>query len=41
MYFALFVWFARAALLPGIDKTATAKVCNDCKTLGQLGLVCV
>jgi len=41
MYIALFAWFARAALLAGITKTATGKVCNECKTLGQLGLVCV
>ena len=25
----------------GIAKTATGKACNECKTLGQLGLVCV
>jgi len=24
-----------------IAKTATGKACNECKTLGQLGLVCV
>jgi len=41
MCFALFAWFARAALLAGIAKTATGKACNECKTLGQLGLVCV
>jgi len=41
MGFALFAWFARAALLAGIAKTATGKACNQCKTLGQLGLVCV
>jgi len=35
--FALFAWFARAALLAGIAKTATVKACNECKTLGQLG----
>jgi len=34
-------WFARAALLAGIPKTATGKACNECKTLGQLGLVSV
>jgi len=39
--FALFTWFARAALLAGIIKTATGKACNECKTLGQLGLACV
>ena len=39
--FALFAWFAWAALLAGIAKTATGKACNDCKALGQLGLVCV
>jgi len=31
----------RAALLAGIAQTATGKACNECKTLGQLGLVCV
>jgi len=41
MCFALVAWFARAALLVAIAKTATGKACNDCKTLGQLGLVCV
>jgi len=41
MSFALFSWFARAALLAGITKTATGKVYNECKTLGQLGLDCV
>jgi len=35
------LWFARAALLAGIVNTATDKVCNECKTLRQLGLVCV
>jgi len=39
--FALVAWFARAALKAGIAKTATGKACNQCKTLGQLGLVCV
>jgi len=39
--FALFAWFARAALLAGIVKAATGKACNECKTLGHLGLVCV
>ena len=39
--FALFTWFAWAALLAGNVKTATGKACNECKTLGQLGLVCV
>jgi len=39
--FALFVWFARAALLAGITKTATGKACNECKTSGQLGLLYV
>jgi len=29
------------ALLAGIVKAATGKACNECKTLGQLGLVCV
>ena len=33
--------FARAALLGGIARTATGRACNVCKTLGQLGLVCV
>jgi len=41
MCFALFAWFVRAALLVGIIKAATGKACNKCKTLGQLGLVCV
>jgi len=41
MRFALFVWFAGAALLAGIVKTATGKAYNECKTLGHLGLVCV
>jgi len=41
MCFALFAWFARAVLLVGIVKAATGKACNECKTLGQLGLVCV
>jgi len=36
--YALFDW---AALLAGIVKTATGKACNECKTHGQLGLVCV
>jgi len=39
--FTLFTWFAWATLLAGIVKTATGKACNECKTLGQLGLVCV
>jgi len=39
--FALFACFAWAALLAGITKTATGKACNECKTLSQLGLVCV
>jgi len=34
-------WFAWAELLAGIAKTATGKACNECKTLGQLGLDCV
>jgi len=38
--FALFAWFAQAALLAGI-KATTGKACNECKTLGQFGLVCV
>jgi len=38
---ALFTWFDRAMLLAGIVKTATGKACNECKTLGQLGLVYV
>jgi len=33
--------FAQAALLAGIAKTTTGKACNERKTLGQLGLVCV
>jgi len=39
--FALFAWLAQAALLAGIANTATGKICNKPKTLGQLGLVCV
>jgi len=39
--FALFAWLARAALLAGIAKNAIGKACNECKTLGQLGLVYV
>jgi len=41
MCFVHFVCFGRAALLAGIVTTATGKACNECKTLGQLGLVCV
>jgi len=41
MRFVLFAWFAQAALLAGINKTATGKACNECKALGQLGLICV
>jgi len=41
MCFALFARFAWAALRAGISKTATDKACNECKTLVQLGLVCV
>jgi len=41
MRFALFAWFARAPLLAGIVKIATGKACNECKTLGHMGLVCV
>jgi len=41
MCFALLAWFAQAALLAGIAKTATGKACNECETLGHLGLVCV
>jgi len=33
MSFALFAWFAWAALLAGIVKAATGKACNECKTL--------
>jgi len=40
MCFALFAWFVRATLLAGIAKAATRKACNECKTLGQSGLVC-
>jgi len=40
MFLELFAWFAQAALLDRIVKTATGKVCcNVCKTIGQLGLV--
>jgi len=41
MRFALIAWLARAALLAGIAKTATGKACNECKTLGESGLLCV
>jgi len=37
----LFAWFAQAALLPGIAKTATGRACNECKALDRLGLDCV
>jgi len=37
---ALFLWFSRAALLVKIVKTATGRA-YECKTFGQLGLVCV
>jgi len=39
--FAFFAWFAWAVLLAEIATTATGKACNERKTLGQLGLVCV
>jgi len=39
--FVLIAWFAQAELLVGIAKTATGKACNECKTLGRLGLDCV
>jgi len=39
--FRALLWFARAALLAGIVKTATDRAYNECKTLGQLGMVCV
>jgi len=39
--FCVFACFAWATLLAGIAKTATGKACNECKALGQLGLVCV
>jgi len=39
--FAFFAWFVLAALLAGIAKTARHKPCNECKTPGHLGLVCV
>jgi len=39
MRFALFAWFARAALLAAIAKAAIGKACNECKTLGQLELL--
>jgi len=35
MHFAL---FARAELLAGVVKATTGKACNECKTLGRLGL---
>ena len=37
--FALITWFGRAAVLGGIVKTATGNACNECKILGQLGLI--
>jgi len=40
VFYVLFL-VARAALLAGIAKAATGKACNECKILGQLGLVCV
>jgi len=40
MCFALTAWFAWTELLAGIAKTTTGKACNECKTLGRLGLVC-
>jgi len=33
MCFALFIWFARVALLAGIAMTATGKASKECKTL--------
>jgi len=36
MCFALFAWYARAALLAETVKTATGKACNECKTSCQL-----
>jgi len=33
--------FVRPALLTDITQTATGKACNECKTLGHSGLVCV
>jgi len=41
MRFVLFAWSDQAALLAGNTKTAADKACNECKTLGHLGLVCV
>jgi len=41
MCFVLFARFARGGLLAGIVETGTDKVCNECKTLGRLGLDCV
>ena len=38
---ALFAWFALAALLAGIGKTATGKACNECKTNSRLPLSCI
>jgi len=35
----LLLHLCRAALLAGIAKTATGKAYNECRTLGQLGLV--
>jgi len=36
MYSAHFAQFSRAGLLVEIDNTVTGKVCNECKTFGQL-----
>jgi len=41
VWFVLFVWFMQAELLAGIAKTTTGKACNECKTLGRMGLDCV
>jgi len=41
MYCVFFEWFAPGELLAGIAMSATDKACNECKTLGRLGLGCV
>jgi len=38
MHFALFKWFYRVEVLARITKTAIGKACNECKTIGWLGL---
>jgi len=38
--FCVLYMCAREALLTGIVTTSTGKACNECKTLGQMGLLC-